>query len=386
MNAVRILAALLVVVSHIRAMFFVDFSQSARSDPITELMYAVTSLGHQAVIVFFVLSGYWVGGSVVRGTRAKTFGVGAYGIARITRLWLVLVPAILFTQALDRLGSTLWPDSDVYTGSVAYHTVVPVGGPIPNLSLLDSFGNLFFVQDLYVPSVGTNTPLWSLAAEFWYYLMFPAILLIVARGVSIRARVLSAAVFIAAIALVSAPKVDNIAGVLVLFPAWLLGALVGGQRDVIVSYLRRLHKHSLALARVATLLCVVGFAIVASRTGSIAFTYLLAIATAGLLAALIPDVATARGKKLLSPWSWAAEWSYSLYATHLPVVAFLAALWVPFADDRWQMTPVTFVYLAGLTLAPVGVAIGFYYLAEKHTNRVRALLSRRRPVGRRSLA
>jgi peptidoglycan/LPS O-acetylase OafA/YrhL len=50
--------ALLVVISHARVLFFEDFTTATRSMGVY-LFYLATSLGHQAVIVFFTLSGYW---------------------------------------------------------------------------------------------------------------------------------------------------------------------------------------------------------------------------------------------------------------------------------------------------------------------------------------
>jgi len=39
----------------------------------------------------------------------------------------------------------------------------------------DLLENLGFVQTVSVPVYGTNGPLWSLANEFWYYVMFSLI-------------------------------------------------------------------------------------------------------------------------------------------------------------------------------------------------------------------
>jgi len=42
--------------------------------------------------------------------------------------------------------------------------------------------NVFFLQTITVPVYGSNSPLWSLANEFWYYLLFPLLLLAPQRG------------------------------------------------------------------------------------------------------------------------------------------------------------------------------------------------------------
>lgn len=376
MNAARIIAAYMVVISHIRPLFFADYSQSDNTDAVTQLLYALTSVGHQAVIVFFVLSGYWVGGSVIRGLSRGSFSTAHYAVARITRLWVVLIPAIILTQVIDRVGLALRPDSDIYTGSPAYHTVVPVGGPLPNLDAPTTLGNLAFLQDIDVPSLGTNTALWSLAAEFWYYLLFPAALIAVWRGVSTVTRLVAAAVFVGGVLIVALPTQPDPTNVLGLFPAWLLGAAVAWQKPRIAALLARSRQGALTAARWVAVVAVIGAAVVDSRSGSTPSALALSLATAFLIATLVIDVQSRTAKTFLSPLSWAAEWSYSLYATHLPVVAFLAALIVPFAADRWQMTPATFGLLVAISIVPLAVGVLFYFLAEKHTGVLRSVANR----------
>ncbi|WP_062387825.1 acyltransferase family protein [Demequina iriomotensis] len=375
MNALRILAAILVVVSHVRAMFFVDFVDAADQGLVAQTLYASTSLGHQAVIVFFALSGYWVGGAAMRAVRRDPPSLGHYARARLTRLWLVLVPAIALTELLDRVGAAIRPDSDVYQGSSAYHTVVPVGGPLPSLDAVDALGNAVFLQRLYVPALGTNSPLWSLMAEFWYYLLFPAALLVLKRGASWRVRVAAVLTLAAGIAVVSFPTEPRAPGVLALFPAWLLGAAVAWRRDAIAEVLDRIGGPVLASVRAILVVTVLACAAVDTTRGTRATTLALALATAAMVASFITDIRSPRARRIVAPVATWAEWSYSLYATHMPVVALLAALIVPLASDRWALTPVTYLGLLGITLVPVAVALGFYQLFERHTDRVRQLVT-----------
>lgn len=374
MNSVRIVAALLVVVSHVRPLIFVDFSDAENRGVLVQAMYAATSLGHQAVIVFFVLSGYWVGGSVIRNATQARFDAVDYATARLTRLWLVLLPTLLLTHLLDRVGSALFATSDIYSGSEAYHTVVPVDGPLSHLNAGTTLGNVFFLQDVYVSTAGTNTPLWSLAAEFWYYLLFPAVLVAALPGALLRTRIVAATTSVAGALLLSFGTQSGSTLVLLLFPTWLLGAVISWQRDRIVKALGRLSPSGLAGARWTAIALTVAAAIADSRLGGLATTLLLAGCTAIMIATMVIDVNDGIGRRALRPLSWAAEWSYSLYATHLPVAAFMAALLIPSAGNRLQMTPTSFILLLAITAAAVIVAIGFFYAAEKHTDRVRRSL------------
>ena len=65
LDMVRGVSALAVMVGHIRGLFFLDYRDLASRSPVVTFLYAVTGLGHQAVMVFFVLSGFFIGGGVL---------------------------------------------------------------------------------------------------------------------------------------------------------------------------------------------------------------------------------------------------------------------------------------------------------------------------------
>jgi peptidoglycan/LPS O-acetylase OafA/YrhL len=377
MNSIRFVAAFVVVIFHLRTLFIEDFGEALDHGVVTMALYAVMSLGHQAVIVFFVLSGYWVGGSVIRGLRRGTFSVSAYSSARLVRLWLVLLPALALTFALDSLGRAFQGGSDIYSGSPGYHSLLPEEGIASHTSVWTALGNAVFLQDIYAPTFGSNSPLWSLAAEFWYYLAFPAALVLAWRGVTLRSRTVAAVVLVAAV-LVVALGPGGGDRVLLLAPTWALGAAVAALQSPIAERLERASSGSLLVARAVLGVLVVGAAVVDSRVWSTPTTYVLALVTALWLASLVTDVDSTVGRRALAPLSWAAEWSYSLYATHLPVLALLAAIVVPRADERWALTPLTALACLALAVMPLGVAVLFYLVFERNTKAVRRLVTGRK--------
>ena len=166
----------MVMLGHLRAMVFVDFSQVSNPGFLVKGFYFLTGLGHEAVVVFFVLSGYFVGGSVLAAVISGRFSWSSYGITRMSRLWVVLVPALVLTMGLDGLGKALVPHA--YGGSFSGQFM---SGPSPERPLASDavtfLGNLCFLQTVRVPIYGTNSPLWSLANEFWYYVLFPLLVL-----------------------------------------------------------------------------------------------------------------------------------------------------------------------------------------------------------------
>ncbi len=171
LDLVRGLSALAVLAGHLRAFVLVDLAEAPSPGLLTKAFYLATGLGHQAVMVFFVLSGYFVGGSVVKLIREGRFSWKRYGVARLSRLWVVLIPALALTLACDVIGRGLAPEA--YAGGLRplFHSG-PVAAGI-SLSPVTALGNVVFLQTVAVPVFGSNSPLWSLANEFWYYVLFP---------------------------------------------------------------------------------------------------------------------------------------------------------------------------------------------------------------------
>jgi peptidoglycan/LPS O-acetylase OafA/YrhL len=178
--------------------------------------YLLCGAGHQAVVIFFVLSGYLISGSIFRMVERNTWNWKLYLTHRLVRLWIVLVPALLLGAALDLSGIRLNLAPALYAGMTGTHML----GNIPaSLNLKTFAGNLFFLQGILTPTLGSNTPMWSLANEFWYYLLFPCAFFGLRKGSPVASRVVCAIVFVAAFWFVGL-------SIRVMFPIWLLGTLL----------------------------------------------------------------------------------------------------------------------------------------------------------------
>ena len=172
LDLVRGVSALLVMLGHLRGFLIVDYGGVPAPGLLTKVFYFATGLGHEAVMVFFVLSGYFVGGSVLAGLGKGSFRWGGYAAARLTRLWMALGPALLLTLAADLVGRQMNPEA--YAGGLAHlFSSGPQSSEPASLAPSTFLGNFFFLQTVTLPVYGSNGPLWSLANEFWYYLVFP---------------------------------------------------------------------------------------------------------------------------------------------------------------------------------------------------------------------
>ena len=115
-----------------------------------------------------------VGGKALADMSADRWSWAHYLLRRLTRLLIVIVPALFATAVLDHLGIR-WTGGAGYDG--AFYDVYSSG---PNTarpliySPITLLGNIAFLQTIYVPVFGSNIPkCGSLANEFWYYIVFP---------------------------------------------------------------------------------------------------------------------------------------------------------------------------------------------------------------------
>jgi len=223
LDAIRGAAALTVFLSHGRPLFLRSGLSSAlqagtHTDAPQETSAADaqrTTVGHEAVIVFFILSGYFVGGSVIRSMKNGSYAWKPYLFQRLTRLWVVLIPALLLGLAVDLVGMHFFggPFSIYATPS----QIAP--GLVSRLSFSYLLGNIFFLQDTFFKNYGTNVALWSLACEFWQYVFFPLLLSVLLPGRSSVRRVINAVLLFAVMLFCGRHVVQY-------FPLWLFGCAV----------------------------------------------------------------------------------------------------------------------------------------------------------------
>ena len=268
-------------------------------------------------------------------------------------LWLVLLPALLLCVVWD-------------TSRLA---VVGGAGPLvtrmaaANLTLKAFFGNVFFLQSIYVRDFGSNRVLWSLAAEFWYYMLFPLAVLALRRGTATKLRLVYGVLFLGVALFVGRSVVG-------LFPTWLFGAL-----------LTKLKPPQIGRAgRWIAVLLYAPIPFVLAMTPwpwhIFKLDYFLGAITTVFFWALLSGrrqmdqssvpVRAARGL---------AGCSYSLYLVHYPMLAFMAAYLG--ANGGWP--PYAKYFCMGFAFCVLATAYGYGVAAcsEHHNDRVRRWVERR---------
>ena len=352
-DLIRGLAALMVLFSHWRNLVFVDYPSVAAHRLILALPYALTSAGHQAVVIFFVLSGYLISGSVVRSFARNRWSWIDYLTHRLVRLWVVLIPGLLLCLLWDSTGLALHLAPALYNGHVREGFI----GNIPvRLTPQVFFGNLFFLQNLLVPVFGSDGPLWSLANEFWYYLLFPLGLITLRRQTSAPQRILFGALFLAMAWFLRH-------GILPLFPIWLAGTVLA------LTPPPQLRSRTRIIAGIVYTPLPFFFAKLHGIPDMLS-DYLFGAATLIFLWIVLSANGPAYPKRLFNRFSRSiAKFSYTLYVVHLPFALLLTTILL--GDQRWNPDPIHI--LKGLGIAAVTLAYAWFVASttEFHTDRVR---------------
>lgn len=366
-NLLRILAAILVVLGHSRTLLLVDYDD-APHDAIQASLYGLSAVGHQAVVVFFVLSGFWVGGSVVRKARQGSFSWNSYLADRATRLWTVLLPALALTLLLDTTGRHFFGHMTAYAGDPRYGGVALDQRPIDALTFL---GNALFLGGIRVPTFGSNTALWSLGFEFWMYIIAAIVLLVFfVRG---RARLVLVVVAICTALLVGER-------VLVYVPIWLFGAVVAMNTQRLDLWASQLKPRTLLSVRLVAALATLGAAVAVRGLNSLPVflgDYIVAVPAAVLMATLTTGfIKESTNRTILGRFAKLANSSYSIYATHVPFVVLMACLLGVQVDSRWPSDVLHWGYLLGIVAGLCGLGWLFAQGTERHTGWVRGVVKR----------
>jgi peptidoglycan/LPS O-acetylase OafA/YrhL len=184
----------------------------------------------------------------------------------------------------------------------------------PNGGLIAAVANLLCLQTIAAPCYGSNGPLWSIAYEWWYYWLFPLVLIVLVKG-RLGRRALGGLGLVALCAL-AYPFI------LAYFPIWLLGVAV------------RAYWPKLAIKSpwgwLAFLVSLgggllIGRGSIAGGYSEVLSDYLLSIGTVLLISQLVynppsfnrPSIAIGRTLSNIS---------FSLYTIHFPILVLIVAL------------------------------------------------------------
>jgi peptidoglycan/LPS O-acetylase OafA/YrhL len=234
-------------------------------------------------------------------------------------------------------------------------------------SLTTLFLNVAFLQTIIAPTFGTNGPLWSLANEFWYYVIFPLALLTFDANQRPVYRAICCALVVGLLAWL---PMGILGGGLI----WLFGFFAAYLTRGIQWSRRRKH---LAICVLFGIFLVALFANRFEPTdwGDIAIgvsfaALLIPAARASLWSSLVRRAAT-----LL------ADMSYTLYLVHFPILTFIVAtLGIPrMVAGLWSVA-----LYAALLVGVLCMSSLVYLMFERHTPALQRWLLKRFTAPQRS--
>jgi peptidoglycan/LPS O-acetylase OafA/YrhL len=346
LDLLRGAAALTVFFCHVRAAAFVEFGAlpaSQQTMPVATV-FALTRMGHEAVLVFFILSGFLVGGPAIRRALHKQFDLRAYAIDRGTRIFVPLIPACILTVAIGSFAFSFKPD------------------------WLQVGLNIIGLNNIFGVTLPINAPLWSLAYEIWFYMFAGATAYMLSNR---RIDAAALVTLLGAFAILSCSRAEYL-----LF--WCLGAAT-------TFALSWRHKNALAMAGFICFLagCATYEASTASRSfANIALAPRWAsetLVSVGVCLTL-PLLCTQKAGDALKPIRASvlslSRMSYSLYLVHYPLNCALD-LWLPRATELSLASFGAFCVRGSLVF---GGSWLFYLCFESKTARIRRILALRSSV------
>ena len=346
LDVLRVWATFVVVLSHLA------YERFTRGD------YQIVrdlNIGSDAVILFFVVSGF-----VIAYASGRDGDAGIYAFNRLTRLWSVMIPAILLTFVFDRIGFSI--DHSAYPDR--FFQPLGLGEMLlRGLSFSNEWGAFERVR------LGTNGPLWSLSYEAAYYLAF---------AIAVFMRGPRRWTLLLVVAALVGPRV------LLLMPAWLMGVWLWQHLSA------RNHRLSMPVSRAACfalagpLLYVAALwaglpgmlrGFTADLMAPLPYRAVLVFSDEFIWNALIGIFATLHllgmarlleaKQKDIPLIRWLAGASFSVYVTHYPALHLLDAL-VPADAPGHDMILLTGAIAVGLIFAQV---------FERRIGAIRALIA-----------
>ncbi len=163
LSAFRLVAAIMILIGHARCELFATYPElNADSQNLfTQLFFAGIGWSSEALAIFFVMSGFLVGGPLLQRLHSAICGdkpeqeckaqLKRFAIGRLARIFVPLFFAILLAAVVKMIGHE-------------------------SFSWFDALLNVIGLQGVWTSDFGGVY--WSLAYEIWFYILLAAIIML----------------------------------------------------------------------------------------------------------------------------------------------------------------------------------------------------------------
>lgn len=355
-DLLRGIAALWVVLFHLRPVIYLGYDKLSHPNIVIKGLYFLTSIGPQWVMVFFILSGYLISSSVLNYFKNNQWSWKNYLFNRLVRLWTVLLPALLLTVFWSKIQM-------VYSGY-----------GIDDISFFTFIGNFFFLQGVFSPNFGENVALWSLSFEFWYYILFPCVILIFYSKKIIKK------IFYLFILLILSWILGK--EIMLYFIIWLMGASLCFIKTINLSF-EKLKPFLLILSSGLLFLALCSQVVFSEIFNiksqnlifSFPFNFSVGVCTTILLYLILSFYN--KNADAIYRFNYAviiSSFSYTLYLTHYPVLSFIRVL---IGDGKWGTWYPNINYLLygiGIFVMIILYAYGVALFSELQTSKIKKFI------------
>ena len=339
LESLRGLAAIYVLIYHCRWLLTESYSnresQTINTEYIITKIFIIFRFGHEAVIFFFVLSGFVIHYSTIK-TGVVSLDFIAYLKKRINRILPPLIFALLLTLLFDCIGKYFF-NFNVYINGSKYYELI-----VDNLNFKSFAANLLSLQELNlgIKHFGSNSVLWSLSYEWWFYLFYPAFFLL-NKNYKIITLLLLLLLYLstAFIIPVSIPILTPIFSKMLI---WWFGVVIANLY----------FKNKKILPYITLLLLSIPVAIIFYPDNRLIGDVFWGLGFAGLLATLLSLNPLSFIIKALNKISAIGNYSYTLYLIHFPIIYIIYAYLIDHYKDK---LPTSYVYL--LIVVPVCISL-----------------------------
>ena len=172
LDVFRIVAALLVLIGHIFSWYGITVFKNEHYYPY---------LQNIGVIMLFLLSGFLTAYSIEKKNIEHSYTFHTFAIYKYLRILREYFPALILIMIIDKIS--MMCNSEAYSFYSAY-------------TPFQFLGNLLMFQGTAVNSIpgidiipfGSARPLWTLSIEWWFYLLFAYIYLVISNKIKIHTK------------------------------------------------------------------------------------------------------------------------------------------------------------------------------------------------------
>lgn len=360
LDGLRGIAAFVVLVGHARLLLWegdIAFESHTATcnlgEKLLRYFLLLFNYSHEAVLFFFVLSGFVIHlkyAEKIKANAKHPFDFIAYLFRRMKRIYPPIIAAYILGFALDKFG--LAQGYSIYLHQTPVQHINNIIGT--NFTLKTLVGNLLFFQNTYVTVWGSNSPLWSLKYEWWFYMLYPILFYVNRKRVWLASLVVIAVFVITQLgySIFGNLLLTQVCNYLI---CWWLGTLLA---DVYQGRVLIKIKHLTPLIILLPLM----FCIRLLVHNKMIIDVICSAGFVGLLACLFQLKKNNFLFKVLEKIKWLGNCSYTLYVVHFPILVLLAGIVLHYHNNQM---PHTQLYAVAAIIIATSIAYLLHFITER---------------------